>query len=109
LSEPVDGGHLERITHRDPQLQNELLALFHDHVPGELARLRGASAEERSAIAHRLAGSAKAIGAWEVARVAAELGASEEGIEATTAELAAAVAEVQRYIEARLSAAPGAG
>ena len=109
MPEPVDGGHLERITHRDPQLQNELLALFHDHVPGELNRLRRAGPDERSAIAHRLCGSAKAIGAWEVARVAAELEATSEGVEATTAELAAAVADVQRYIEGRLSAAPPAG
>jgi HPt (histidine-containing phosphotransfer) domain-containing protein len=109
VADPVDASHLERITHRDPQLQNELLALFHDHVPGQLRRLRGASAEERSEIAHRLSGSAKAIGAWEVARVAAELGATSERVEATTAELAAAVAEVQRYIEGRLSAAPPAG
>lgn len=109
MPDPVDGAHLERITHHDPQLQHELLALFHDHVPGELARLRGAAAGERSEIAHRLSGSAKAIGAWEVARVAAELEARSEGVEAATAELAAAVADVQRYIEGRLSAAPPAG
>ena len=51
----------------------------------------------------------KAIGAWEVARIATEIGARSEGVEAAAAELAAAVAEVQRYIEGRLSAAPPEG
>jgi HPt (histidine-containing phosphotransfer) domain-containing protein len=109
MPEPVDRTHLERITHRDPQLQHELLALFRDHVPGELARLRKSPPAERAEIAHRLSGAAKAIGAWEVARVAAELEASPEGAEATAAELAAAVSEVQKFIAELLSAAPRQG
>jgi HPt (histidine-containing phosphotransfer) domain-containing protein len=70
---PLDLEHLRRFTLGDPDLEHEILGLFADHAPKTLASLAEASSpREWLAAAHSLKGSAKAIGAHQLADLAAE-------------------------------------
>ncbi len=93
---PIDFDHLRRYTLGDAMLEREVLELFCRHAPVLLAALRDAGSERswRDA-AHSLKGSARAIGAWEVAK-GAEL-----------AEIAAAPERERRELVTRLEAAVG--
>ena len=69
---PIDIDHLQRMTLGDASLEREVLAMF----SAQAARLIGALAAlppEAGALAHRLKGSARAIGAFAVADAAADL------------------------------------
>ena len=90
---PIDLQVLREQAGGDRALEREVLRLFADDSPNDLARLRS-SEEERRMAAHRLVGSARAIGAREVARLA---GAVEAGTGDIVA-LEAAVAEVRAFI-----------
>ena len=72
-SPPVDLNHLRRFTLGNRDLEREVLQLFADQAPATLRQLQTAVSEKawRDA-AHTLKGSAAAIGAIEVARMAAE-------------------------------------
>jgi HPt (histidine-containing phosphotransfer) domain-containing protein len=71
---PVDLVHLSRQTMGDRDLEREVLALFEHQSLAILARLREASnAKSWSEAAHTLKGSARGIGAFEVAKLAEEL------------------------------------
>ena len=69
---PIDRGHLARYTLGDRELELEVLALFAGQAGkclGELAMAR--TPKEWKEAAHGLKGSARAVGAWEVANLAA--------------------------------------
>ena len=100
--EPVDLRHLGEQTGGDAGLEREVLLLFVADAPIQVAKLRLAAGVDRRAIAHRLLGAAKAIGANEVARCAALIEAGGVDIDG----LAAAVADVNRFVADRLSRAP---
>lgn len=93
----IDLAHLNGQTGGDDALAAEVLRLFATQAPVELVRLRSESASERREAAHLLVGSARAIGAGEVARLAAEIETGEKGVDA----LEAAIAEVIEFIATR--------
>lgn len=67
----IDLTHLRRYTLGDRRLEFEVLKLFIDQVPVTLAALQQA-ATDRDWIraAHTLKGSARAVGAWQLANIA---------------------------------------
>jgi HPt (histidine-containing phosphotransfer) domain-containing protein len=71
-SEPaLDLVHLRRFTLGDQALEREILDLFITQAPITLAALKAAITERDWRIAaHTLKGSARAVGAWPVARIA---------------------------------------
>ena len=95
----IDLIHLARQTGGDDALAGEVLRLFAARAPADCARLRTATGPERREIAHLLVGSARAIGADEVARQAAaiEAGGGDAG------HLEAAIAEALAFISAHLA------
>jgi HPt (histidine-containing phosphotransfer) domain-containing protein len=69
---PVDFDHLRRMTLDDSSLEREVLAMF----AGQAAELAAALAQlppDAATLAHKLKGSARAIGAVHVAAAAADL------------------------------------
>jgi HPt (histidine-containing phosphotransfer) domain-containing protein len=69
---PIDFDHLRRMTLGDSRLEREVLAMF----AGQAASLAAALAQtpaDAAALAHKLKGSARAIGAVHVAAAAADL------------------------------------
>lgn len=68
---PVDMTHLARYTLGDAALEREVLELFCTQSVSYLEQLRAATSQKdwRHA-AHSLKGSARAVGAWRMARVA---------------------------------------
>jgi HPt (histidine-containing phosphotransfer) domain-containing protein len=97
--QPVDLARLAEQTGGDRALEREVLTLFLDDASVQIARLRLADAAEQRTIAHRLLGSARAIGADEVARLAAAVEAGLGDVDA----LAAAVDVARQYIVAYLA------
>lgn len=101
---PVDLTHLRRYTLGDKQLEIEILGLFAAELPKTLAALKDASTPKAWHVAaHTLKGSARAVGAWRLARaaLAAEEQAERSGSETALAALAsveAAAAEAVGYI-----------
>jgi HPt (histidine-containing phosphotransfer) domain-containing protein len=69
---PVDLVHLSRQCQGDPDLEEELLGLFGRLAPALVAQLSDPQMrlEQKAEIAHKLRGSALAIGAGRVARAA---------------------------------------
>jgi HPt (histidine-containing phosphotransfer) domain-containing protein len=74
----LDRAYLSRFTLGNADLEREVLGLFAEHAPNYLARMQSAATQHdwREA-AHTLKGSAAAVGAVKVARLA-------EGIERVT-------------------------
>ncbi len=68
---PVDLSHLRKQTGGDRGLEVEVLRMFATRSVADFARLRAAPTDARRDIAHLIVGSARAIGATEVARLAA--------------------------------------
>ena len=66
---PIDNGHLERMTLGDPILEREVLAMFSAQAVGLIGTLASSPANAM-ALAHTLKGSARAIGAFQVADAA---------------------------------------
>lgn len=69
--DPIDRAYLARFTLRNAALEREVLELFAEQAPVYLERLR--SARDRVAwrnAAHTIKGSASAVGAWRLARLA---------------------------------------
>ena len=102
----VDLEHLRRFTLGDPGLELEILGLFIKQAPLTLHALQIAVADRDWKIAaHTLKGSARAVGAWRVARLAeAAEGMSRRrnpaGCAAAVRELSAALAEASAFIAA---------
>jgi HPt (histidine-containing phosphotransfer) domain-containing protein len=71
---PLDLVHLSRQTMGDRELEHEVLALFERqaaHIGGRLATLEaGPDHVTRADLAHKLKGSARAVGAFAVAKAA---------------------------------------
>jgi HPt (histidine-containing phosphotransfer) domain-containing protein len=104
---PIDLVHLARQTDGDADLETELLAMFEAQAAKLGARLMlpDVGAQAKADIAHRLRGSALAIGAHRVAAAAerteshfAKLADSGESRSDPLAELQAAVAEARAAI-----------
>ncbi len=104
---PVDLVHLARQTFGSAELEREVLRLFVKQGGG-LVRLIAAAEDirTRAEFAHRLKGSARAIGAGRVAGLAEALETAPDGEAAGLAEdLAAAVDEVERFVAELLAPA----
>jgi HPt (histidine-containing phosphotransfer) domain-containing protein len=101
---PIDIEHLKRMTLGDAGLEQEVLAMF----AGQAARLIDALAglpPEAAALAHTLKGSARAIGAFQVADAAEALEAAIAGDGEPAwamAELKQAIAQARTAIDAML-------
>lgn len=67
----IDLEHLQRYTLGDRKLEGEVLQLFADHLPRTLKTLQDSPiGRDWAMAAHTLKGSARAIGAWQLATVA---------------------------------------
>jgi HPt (histidine-containing phosphotransfer) domain-containing protein len=100
---PIDVAHLKRMTLGDAGLEQEVLAMF----AGQAARLIDALAglpPEAAELAHTLKGSARAIGAFQVADAAEALEAAlKDGEPAEAmAELSQAIEQARSAIDAML-------
>ena len=93
---PIDLVHLARATDGDQSLEVELLSMFdrQSEKLGQRVRLADLPRRARADIAHRLRGSALAIGAFAVAEAAGRLEAAFLGDVEPRAELAALDAAV---------------
>lgn len=70
-TKPVDLAYLGRFTFADRELEREVLYLFAQSVPGYIAALATAADDTAwQRAAHTIKGSARAVGAWRVARMA---------------------------------------
>ena len=69
----IDIAHLKQQTFDDPDLQREILQIFQQQAPMLLAALSANTGIARSEIAHRIKGSALAIGANTLADAADKL------------------------------------
>jgi HPt (histidine-containing phosphotransfer) domain-containing protein len=95
---PFDTQFLDRVTFGDRKLARELLMLFGAQTNSLLEAI--AIATERTAqreVAHRLKGSARGVGAFDVARAAEEIETAADAValEAALAHLTARVAEAR--------------
>ena len=98
---PVDLVHLARQTFGSTELEREVLQLFVRQGRPTVAQIAAATPAARGAIVHRLKGSARGIGAVEVARIAEGLEApdlAETDARRLIADLADAVAAVERFV-----------
>jgi HPt (histidine-containing phosphotransfer) domain-containing protein len=101
---PIDFEHLKRMTLGDAGLEHEVLAMFAAQSAKLLGRLASLP-NDAGALAHTLKGSARAIGAFDVADAAARLEAVLAGSDDPShqlAELGEAVARARAAIEAVL-------
>jgi HPt (histidine-containing phosphotransfer) domain-containing protein len=70
---PVDRAHLGRYTLGCPKLEREILGLFLAQLPLSIEQLRfSVTDREWQIAAHTIKGSARAVGAWHVGRLAFE-------------------------------------
>ena len=104
----IDVAHLGRMTFGEKNLEGEVLRLFDRQAGMLLARIQAASPEAVASCAHTLKGSARGIGAWQVAKAAeaVELAAGVGDAAALRGEvktLAAAVAVARAAITELLS------
>ena len=103
----IDRDHLRQMTLGDAALEREVLQLFDRQAALLIERMRSADAKALSALAHALKGSARGIGAWQVAEAVGVVERGDEaagGYDAALNALAAAVA-VARAAIARILAA----
>jgi HPt (histidine-containing phosphotransfer) domain-containing protein len=102
---PLDPIHLAAQTGGDLLLQRDLLNLFVAQSAELMAAMRIANPRAAGDLAHKLSGSARAIGAFELAEAAAKLEGKLDGKEAQTAleSVAAALGRALGAIEAYLS------
>jgi HPt (histidine-containing phosphotransfer) domain-containing protein len=99
----IDLAHLVRMTIGDRSLEREVLGLFDRQAEMLLARMQRASRREIAAFAHTLTGSARGIGAWQVAHAAeaierAASGGEQSDLGGALARLTAAVEEARASI-----------
>lgn len=109
-AEPIDRGHLARYTLGSPTLEREILGLFLAQLPLSIEQLRFAATDrEWHVAAHTIKGSAKAVGAWTVARLALEAEqsagiADDEERDRILSTLENAFEAVQSYVEGAFQA-----
>lgn len=71
--DPIDRAHLARYTLGSLTLEREILGLFLAQLPLSIEQLRFAATDrEWQVAAHTIKGSARAVGAWEIAALARE-------------------------------------
>lgn len=70
VERPIDLVHLARMTFGERGLEREVLALFDRQAAILMDRMETANAGCVATLAHTLKGSARGIGAWQVARAA---------------------------------------
>lgn len=100
---PVDLVHLSRQSLGDRSLEREILALFRSQSCLYLDRLENAStADERKMAAHTILGSARGLGAWQVAAQASFIQDNYRKPCDTTA-LRSTLDEANRFIDELLS------
>jgi HPt (histidine-containing phosphotransfer) domain-containing protein len=92
---PLDLVHLARQTGGDRALENEILQLFRQQIGLCGNQLRMTSGRERKLIAHTVKGSARAVGAFGLARLAAQI----EEAPSDTKLVAAIDAEIARICD----------
>jgi HPt (histidine-containing phosphotransfer) domain-containing protein len=103
--EPIDRGHLSRMTLGERSLEREVLALFDRQADILLNRMNSAAPSGVTTLAHTLKGSAVGIGAWGVARAAEAVEqANAAGLPGAIAALGAAIADVKQAIAGLLRA-----
>ncbi len=103
---PVDLVHLARHTLGNRDLEREILQIFVRQSALYMDRLRGAkTGTERQMAAHTIKGSARGIGAWEVADLA-EVIESRNGAREAIKALAASIEKTNRFISGLLSDYP---
>jgi HPt (histidine-containing phosphotransfer) domain-containing protein len=98
-AQPIDLFHLARQTGGETALEHAVLRLFAANSVTDLGRLKAASGQARREAAHLIVGSARAIGAEQVARLAAHV----EKDEGDVAALEAAIVEAREFIAEYLS------
>jgi len=101
----IDLAHLARMTCGDKSLEAEVLRLFDRQAGMLLARMQQSSPKAVGAFAHTLSGSARGIGAWEVAAAAEGLEVAARGCDPTGfaeahRRLAGTIEQVQAAIRA---------
>ena len=109
--EPIDRAHLSRYTLGSPELEREILGLFVAQLPLSIEQLRFAVTDrEWQGAAHTIKGSARAVGAGQVAQLALEaeqLPAVED--EAERVRILAALEEATETVRAYVADAFGPG
>lgn len=94
---PIDLAHLSRQTMGDKALELEVLQMFMRQTRQLMKELALAEGEARVDLAHRLKGSAQAIGAFALGRTAEALEARPADAAALAA-VAAAIVETESFI-----------
>jgi HPt (histidine-containing phosphotransfer) domain-containing protein len=101
----VDLSVLGDQTGGDARLEREVLGLYLARAPRDFAGLMAsATADERRRLAHQIAGAARAVGAGEVARLAAQIEQRPNSPGDTIAVLGRALDEALAFIAAHLAA-----
>ncbi len=100
MPSPINDAALKVQTFDEPELAAEVLGMFRAQAPVLLQGIAGTVGAARADLAHRLKGSALAIGAEELAAAAARLEESPADPAALTA-VESAVASVLAEISAR--------
>ena len=99
VERPIDLEHLFRMTLGDHSLEREVLALFDRQAGMLMERIAQAEPGIVAAAAHTLKGSARGIGAWQVARAADTVEAaamsSQLNLPKAVSTLAACIAEAR--------------
>jgi HPt (histidine-containing phosphotransfer) domain-containing protein len=101
---PIDTGHLDRMTLGDAGLEREVLAMFSSQAVSLIGRL-AALPSDAMELAHKLKGSARAIGAFGVAEAADRLETAIRGGDDPSLALAGlkdAITEARTAIDAML-------
>jgi len=101
---PIDEAHLAQMTFGDQRLEREVLEIFRRQSVIMLGRIGGVEPGAAAAAVHTLKGSARGIGAWQVARAAerVEQACGDADRAASLAELQATTLQVRAAIDARL-------
>jgi HPt (histidine-containing phosphotransfer) domain-containing protein len=99
----IDLAQLSRMTLGERSLEQEVLALFNLQAGILLARIRHAAPDAVAGLAHTLTGSARGVGAWDVAAAAEKVeqlasGPDAGALDAAVGRLSAAVIEAQAAI-----------
>lgn len=106
---PIDHAHLARYTMGNRALEIEVLELFAGQAPATLADLAGADdAKAWHVAAHTLKGSARAVGAFALARAAEEAEQAGHGAarrSAILARIGSLLDEARAYIDGLRAAA----
>ncbi|MBN7805154.1 Hpt domain-containing protein [Agrobacterium rosae] len=96
-SKPIDFAHLARQTMGDKELEIEILQLFTRNARTLLHDLASVNEIEMKGIAHRLKGSADAVGAFQVAAAAEAIENGSRDV-AALSKVATTVIEAENFI-----------